>query len=101
MSRLQLTIIHADEIQHVIELVDSIGGPQKLDISGFICNPSTLRYVAIALLLLKRFGRKFPFLSACRAYLSAIDTTVLQQRRVCTSWSWVEASVAKQLLWLL
>ena len=67
----KLTIILADEIQHVIELIDLIGGPQKLDLAGFICNPSTLRYIAIALLLLKRFGRKFRFLSLCCACFSA------------------------------
>ena len=50
---------YSDEIRHVIELVDTIGGPLMLDLGGFIANPSTLRYIATALSLFARFGREY------------------------------------------
>lgn len=50
---------YSDEIRHVIELVDTIGGPLMLDLGGFVANPSTLRYIATALSLFARFGREY------------------------------------------
>ena len=47
-----------DDIPHVIALVDAIGGPLLLDLDGFTANPSTLRYIAVALSLFARFGRE-------------------------------------------
>ena len=59
--RVALTI-HAGDILHVIELVDSIGGALQEDLDGVVANPSTLRYIAVSLLLSARFGREFFFL---------------------------------------
>jgi hypothetical protein len=67
---------YADEIRHVIELVDTIGGPTLHELDGLNANPSTLRYISTALSLFARFGCEYCLLFVHTLLLSSLPNIV-------------------------